>query len=245
MVTGANRTGWSDPGVVNLTVRDTCTVSYDTRGGGEAPAAQTQTIGAPMPLSDSIPVREGCAFLGWTEDPQGNQAVYGPGSSMAAAGDTTLYAVWKEASAAPQALEIRQLPQRTLFLVGEALDTAGLQLQLTYSDGTGQLLTEGFDVTGFDSEQPGTKTVTLAFASLTTSYEVQVVASVPGDIDLNHTVNRDDVMLLLWHITFPTEFPVDAPADLTGDGKVNRDDVMLLLWHITFPDRFPLELPAA
>ena len=47
-------------------------------------------------------------------------------------------------------------------------------------------------------------------------------------------------MSLLWHITFPGEFPITVPADFTGDGEINRDDVITLLWHITFPTEFPL-----
>jgi hypothetical protein len=47
-------------------------------------------------------------------------------------------------------------------------------------------------------------------------------------------------MQLLWHISFPDMFPIDAPADFTGDGIVDKADVMQLLWHISFPDMFPL-----
>ena len=63
---------------------------------------------------------------------------------------------------------------------------------------------------------------------------------VPGDMDGNRLVDRDDVMQLLWHITFPDMYPLDVPADFTADGKLDRDDVMQLLWHITFPELYPL-----
>lgn len=82
--------------------------------------------------------------------------------------------------------------------------------------------------------------VNIACEGLTVTYEVQIVSHLPGDINLDRLVNRDDVMELLWHINFPQQFPVAVPADFTGDGKVNRDDVMHLLWHITFPEMFPL-----
>ena len=60
------------------------------------------------------------------------------------------------------------------------------------------------------------------------------------NLQSHKTVDRDDVMALLWHISFPERFTIEAPADFNGDGQVNRDDVMQLLWHISFPDRFPL-----
>ena len=69
---------------------------------------------------------------------------------------------------------------------------------------------------------------------------MQVLDCIPGDIDLNLTVDKEDVMQLLWHISFPDMFPIDAPADFTGDGIVDKADVMQLLWHISFPDMFPL-----
>ena len=47
-------------------------------------------------------------------------------------------------------------------------------------------------------------------------------------------------MQLLWHISFPDMFPIDAPADFTGDGKADREDVIQLLLHVSMPDMFPL-----
>ena len=63
---------------------------------------------------------------------------------------------------------------------------------------------------------------------------------IPGDIDCNMLVNRDDVVQLLRHVSMPDAFPIEVDADFTGDGTVNRDDVVQLLLHVSMPDAFPL-----
>ena len=140
----------------------------------------------------------------------------------------------------PQNLRIEAMPQKQMFCVGDPLDTAGLVLELTYSDGSGCLVKENFTVEGFSSAQTGVYTLDVICQGLSVSYDVEIVTHLPGDINMDRAVNRDDVMELLWHINFPQQFPIVVPADFTGDGKVNRDDVMHLLWYITFPEMFPL-----
>ena len=63
---------------------------------------------------------------------------------------------------------------------------------------------------------------------------------IPGDIDCNMLVNRDDVVQLLLHVSMPDAFPIEVDADFTGDGTLNRDDVVQLLLHVSMPDAFPL-----
>lgn len=241
-VIACNRSGASAAGKVKLTVLDTYTLTYDAAGGTGAPAAQTQAEGDSVTVSNTVPVRAGYTFLGWNMEKTGKFARYVGGDILSAYDDLTLYAVWKRDDATLAEMTISRLPASLIYLKGEELDTTGLALELTYSDGTGHIVTEGYTTAGFESETYGTKTVTVAYDTLTAAYEVEVVPYLPGDIDLNKTVNRDDVMQLLWHISFPAEFPIRVPADFTGDGTVNRDDVMQLLWHISFPDQFPLEV---
>ena len=67
-----------------------------------------------------------------------------------------------------------------------------------------------------------------------------VVDAIPGDIDGDGEVTRNDVICLLLHVTMPGRFPIDAEADFNGDGQVTREDVIRLLLHVTMPGRFPL-----
>ena len=63
---------------------------------------------------------------------------------------------------------------------------------------------------------------------------------VPGDVDLNETVDVDDVLALLWNVLFPEEYPIEVNADFDGNGTTDVDDVLALLWHVLFPEDYPL-----
>lgn len=63
---------------------------------------------------------------------------------------------------------------------------------------------------------------------------------IPGDLDSNNLVNRDDVIKLLLHVTMPNMFQIAGDADFNKDNKINRDDVIKLLLHVTMPNIFPL-----
>lgn len=235
-----NESGISPESNLKFTVRDVYRVSFDTRGGANGPEMQTQTLRQVMNLSTTVPTLADHTFLGWTDNSSSNFVTYFPGDSFIADNDVTLYAVWKQNAATLETLSIDRLPAQTRYLKGDQLNTSGLTLKLLYSDGSGQLITEGFTTEGFASDTLGTKTVTVTYGDKTVSYDVQVMSYIPGDIDLNRLVDRDDVMQLLWHISFPEQFPITVPADFKEDGTVNRDDVMQLLWHVAFPDKFPL-----
>lgn len=87
-------------------------------------------------------------------------------------------------------------------------------------------------------DAPGILTYTCADCGATKTEEVDFI---PGDIDGNGTVNRDDVIALLLHVSMPAAFPISIPADYNGDGIVTRDDVIQLLLHVSMPDAFPLQ----
>ena len=235
-----NKTGASEAAAASFSVQDPYWVSYDAQGGINGPEPQAQVRGHAMVLSETVPVRSGYTFLGWSDNKESNIVTCKPGDSFSSDDDTILYAVWEIDVPIPQDLSIEQRPIHTQYLVGETLNTEGLALRLLYSDGTSQIITEGYTTEGFSSVQPGTATVIVTYEGLTVSFDVHIMSYPLGDIDLNGQKDRDDVMLLLWHISFPDKFPITVPADFTNDGKLDRDDVMQLLWHISFPDKFPL-----
>lgn len=241
-VIACNRAGASQAGTFRFAVRDTYTVTYDLMGGTGGPSSQTQTMGEGLVLSDVVPRKSGYTFLGWTEDSQGKMAVYDPGAAFRSDDHVTLYAVWKRSYAPLQSVTLEKLPARRVFLQNESLDTTGLSLAVTYTDGSGHRVSQGYTTEGFQSDSYGRKTVTVNYNGFVLSYEVEVAPYIPGDMDDNRLVNRDDVMQLLWHISFPSNFPLDVPVDLNNDKKTDRDDVMQLLWHVSFPDQFPLDV---
>lgn len=218
----------------------TYAINYDGRGGANVPAAQTKIEDRELILDPAVPEKEGYIFLGWNDNADANFGIYQPGDVWTSNSGATMYAIWREETAAPASLEIRKPAKTALYFVGDSLNTDGLELMLHYSDGTAERVSGGYEVSGFSSETAGDVTVTLTYQGVSASYTVTVVDFLPGDIDRSRVINKDDVMQLLWHISFPDMFPIDVPADFTGDGRVDKDDVMQLLWHISFPDMFPL-----
>ena len=235
-----NDSGISPESSLKLTVRDVYRVSFDARGGSNAPEMQAQTLREIMTLSTTVPTLADHTFLGWTDNADGNFVTYKPGDSFIADNDVTLYAVWKKNSATLDTLSIDRLPSQTRYLKGDKLNTTGLTLKLGYSDGSGQLVTDGFTTAGFDSERLGTKTVTVTYGEKTVGFDVLVLTYIPGDVNDDRQVNRDDVVTLLRHSLFPDLYPISGPGDFTEDSRVNRDDVVLLLRHSLFPDLYPL-----
>ena len=241
-VLACNRSGPSDAGVLAFTVRDTCTLTYDANGGSGGPQSQTMGAGDAAVLDGETPVREGYTFLGWTGETEGRFAAYSAGDTLPVWNDMTLYAVWKAQDAQMESVSLERLPTRTVFVPGEPLDTTGLALRVTYSDGTGHIVKEGYTAQDPAPDTQGPRSVTVSYGGLTVQFEIRRLPGIPGDTDRNNVVDRDDVMHLLWHISFPDTFAVQVPVDYNGDGQVDRDDVMQLLWHISFPDQFPLEV---
>lgn len=79
----------------------------------------------------------------------------------------------------PVSLSVISKPTKTVYEIGESLNTSGLKLKLTYSDGTYETITSGFTTSGFSSATAGTKTVTVKHSGLTTTFTVTVNAPVP------------------------------------------------------------------
>ena len=65
-------------------------------------------------------------------------------------------------------------PTKQSYEVGEALDTTGLRLFVKYSDGTTEIISEGFEVTGYDAETIGNQRLTVSYKGSSTGYTVKV-----------------------------------------------------------------------
>lgn len=64
---------------------------------------------------------------------------------------------------------------KTEYYQGDALDTAGLTVTVTYTDKSTRELTEGFRVTGFDSaEAVDSQTITVTYKGVTATYTVKI-----------------------------------------------------------------------
>ena len=79
------------------------TISYDLKGGDwptgvTAPASVTKTYGLAATLTEIIPVKDGCTFLGWSETDGASAASYLPGATFSKEIENpiTLHAVWQK-----------------------------------------------------------------------------------------------------------------------------------------------------
>ena len=71
-------------------------------------------------------------------------------------------------------IKIVILPGKTEYWVGDTLDTTGLTLLASYSDGNEVEISEGFTVSGFNSEVAGAQTLTVTYKGLSDSFTVTV-----------------------------------------------------------------------
>ncbi len=141
----------------------------------------------------------------------------------------------KNESVASVSIEVISMPTKTEYGIGEALDTSGLSLKVVYSDGSEKIIESGFKTVGYDSETAGTKTVTVVYEELETTFEVVVVEGeeeeiLCGDTDGDGKLTPKDVLALRKSLggvlTLSEEQKLAADCD--GDGKLTPKDVLAL-----------------
>ena len=72
------------------------------------------------------------------------------------------------------AITIETLPSRTMYTVGEMLDTSGLSIRARYSNNASVVVTEGFDVSPRHLDTEGVKTIEVWYQGLVCSFTVAV-----------------------------------------------------------------------
>ena len=73
-----------------------------------------------------------------------------------------------------QTLSLVSYPQKLLYRVGEMLDTTGMQLAVSYANGTTELVTEGFQCQPLELTVAGSQTITVSFRDMSCSFDVAV-----------------------------------------------------------------------
>lgn len=164
------------------------TVSYNANGGTGAPAAQTKNYGETLTLSSTKPTRSGYIFEGWSTNKNATAATYALGSQFTADENVTLYAVWNTVSVTSVSIDTK--PTQTDYWVGDNLNTSGLKLKVTYSDGTTKIVSSGFTTSGFSSDSAGTKTVNVLFNGKSASFSVTVKAVTVSSIAIKSKPNK-------------------------------------------------------
>lgn len=67
--------------------------------------------------------------------------------------------------------------------------------------------------------------------------------AIPGDVNGDDAVTKDDAIYLLRYVLFPDKYPLEADGDIDVDGDVDKDDAIYLLRHVLFPEKYPLNTP--
>ena len=128
-------------------------------------------------------------------------------------GHTTSYGVTVKAPVLT-GITVVNLPVKTEYLVGEPLETAGLTLLATYSDGSTQYITEGFDCFGFDSETVGTQEITVSYGGVTTLFTVQVILTGVCGTDLYWTLDGEGSLTIFGTGTYIDDYAFEGNCDI-------------------------------
>lgn len=75
-------------------------------------------------------------------------------------------------------------PEKTVYDVGETLDPTGLTVEVSYTDGRKETLSEGFTCAPTALELAGTQEITVSYAGHTTGFSVAVDAPAPARIEI-------------------------------------------------------------
>lgn len=71
-------------------------------------------------------------------------------------------------------IEVKTMPVKTEYPKGDVFDKTGLSILVKYTDGTSEIKTSEFELSGFDSSSVGEKTITVTYKTHTTTFKVTV-----------------------------------------------------------------------
>lgn len=84
-------------------------------------------------------------------------------------------------------LQVDSSNMKTEYLVGESLDLSGLVVTAVFSDGGTSVLSENdYIVTGFNSTQVGTNTITINFGGATATVDLEIVDLTITDLEIQY-----------------------------------------------------------
>lgn len=110
--------------------------------------------------------------------------------------------------------QIETAPYKTMYYTGDALDTSGLSLILTYSDASTAIITDGFAVSGYDSSSAGYKTITVSYGGKSATFTVLVKTP-------SITLGTDNLALNIgetYTVSVATD-PAGQPVSVTQTGS--------------------------
>ena len=123
-------------------------------------------------------------------------------------------------------INVIKQPDKTVYVLGENLNTEGMILLGIYSNGTVKTI-EDYSVSELTNDV-GEQTVTVSFAGLTAEFKVTVENKqlLIGDANLDGSITISDVTAIQYYLAELAEFTDEqlALADTNGDGEVDISD---------------------
>lgn len=129
-------------------------------------------------------------------------------------------------------IEVASKPTKMVYEIGESLDTTGLTLKATYSDGSTEIITSGFTTSGFDSSAAGKKTVTVTYGGKTTNFTITVEESEGVDPDAAQIVVSDSTGMVGQQVNVTIAL-ANNPGVVSMMLSVGYDDDVLTLVSVT------------
>ena len=128
-----------------------------------------------------------------------------------------------------KAINVTTGPTKTVYMKGETLDTSGMVVTASYSDGSKfDLIDSDYTISAFDSSTVGSKTVTVSYGSKTCALQLSVIDY--GDIDMDCSWTSADMLKLQQHFfgiigLSDMEF---ALADIDKNSVIDSIDILTL-----------------
>lgn len=122
-------------------------------------------------------------------------------------------------------ISITSFPSSTNLYTGSKLNTAGLVVTATYSDGNSRTVTD-YEISGYDSYKTGTQTVTISYFGKTAEFEVTVIHADISNINGTYETTQsstDEIPIGSYSDSFILEHTVTINS-MPANGNPNKDN---------------------
>ena len=99
-------------------------------------------------------------------------------------------------SKALSSVSVSSNPDKTVYFIGDTLDTTGLKLNLIYNDSSTETISSGFITSGFSSDSVGIKTITVSYGDKSTTLDVTVKTPTISISSISESITEDDTLTL-------------------------------------------------
>lgn len=127
-------------------------------------------------------------------------------------------------------IKLTTMPTKTTYLEGkESFDPTGGKVTLTYNNGSSEVIELTSEmISGFDNTKVGKQILTVTYGNFTDTFEIEIIAYLPGDVNGDNNVNMKDYSLFRQYLSGWEVKIESAVADVNGDNTINLKDLALL-----------------